>query len=169
MNNLIFVKNYAEWIKPEWVEYMQAERGMGYPGDKGQPENALEEAVWKEQTAKGYDMSKCYWYVFFDENMPFEIPPPIKFENDMWLFNKVMPGDVIPMHVDQDMHEGVTVTRYWMALQDYEDGHGFIVDGELITDYKKGDLFKFKDPAALHGSFNIGWTPRFTYNWVVFD
>ena len=37
----------------------------------------------------------------------------------------------------------------------------------MIANYKKGDLFKYNDSDALHGSFNIGFSPRLILNFSV--
>ena len=147
---------------------MLSNKGMGYPGEKT-PENEEEEIEWKNSASMGYDLTRSYWHVFYEENMPLEIIPPITIDNYdyyTWAFNKLLPGDVIPLHRDVPHPKGTRLARYWMPLQDYTAGHGFIVDGVLVNDYKAGDLFRFRED-ALHGSFNIGDTPRLTYTFVI--
>jgi hypothetical protein len=54
-----------------------------------------------------------------------------------------------------------------MSFKDYEPGHVLVYDNKLITDYKKGDLFKFTDPDTYHGSSNIGYSPRLVINFTM--
>jgi hypothetical protein len=74
-------------------------------------------------------------------------------DNIDWWVIKQYPGQMIPMHVDVNPPENTS--RYILMLQDYEPGHVLIWDGKLVSDYKKGDLFKVKDVNSMHGGCNI--------------
>jgi hypothetical protein len=50
--------------------------------------------------------------------------------------------------------------RYWMPLQDWESGHIFMYENQVVTGYKMGDVWCYTDSTALHGAANIGYTPR---------
>jgi len=100
-----------------------------------------------------------FWY-FKHTDVPFDIVPPWLTSDDYyWWLVKMHPSQYMNMHEDPDVEKNVI--RYWMPWTDYEPGHVFIIDNELITDYKAGDVFAYKRPQAYHGSANIGYTTRY--------
>jgi len=163
---MIFIKNYASWLQPEWISFMLTNTGV--PGPNGKiPENDHELEQFENSKRMGYDPTATYWYNFFSSNLPFEIIPPIDAVNYDWRIVKQTPGQFMPMHVDQDT--SVNVKRYWMPLTDYAPGHIMIYANRLIKDYRAGDLFMFDNPHELHGTSNIGFSPRLSYNLDVYE
>lgn len=74
---------------------------------------------------------------------------------------KIMPGRFIAPHVDRLRNHGDGAVRINVFLQDRLFGHYFEMDGEVWTDYKKGDYTKipFGTP---HIVANLGYEPRYT-------
>lgn len=162
-----YLGNYADWIKPEWVEYLLANTGYPRPGDKVL-ENTFEEDQNSSIANSGYE-NRTYWYKFTPDNFPFDIKMPLDVKPQLWWFVKLQPGNIIPLHTDQEEEIGKRTTLYWMSLIDYEPGHVFISKDELLIDYKKGDLFVFEDANELHGSCNMGFTPRLIFNFTTWN
>jgi hypothetical protein len=163
---MILLGNYKEWIQPEWVTYMLETPGLACPRDKiVENQHELSDRASKNNT--GYDPSQVYWHAFMKEHLPFNITTPIETKNCIWWFIKMMPGQFMPMHMDNDPN--TTVRRYWMPVIDYEQGHALIYGDMLLTNYKAGDLYKFDNPNMLHGSCNIGFSPRLSFNMDVYE
>lgn len=160
---MIFMGNYADWLKPEWIDYLLNNSGFPRPGTK-KLENSFEEQQNSYVNNNGYEET-VYWYKFTPENFPFELTPPFG-QAKLWWFVKLLPGNLIPLHTDQDEETGNRTTLYWMSLTDYEPGHLFVCKDQLHTGYKKGDLFKLEHANDLHGSCNIGFTPRIIFNFT---
>jgi len=66
----------------------------------------------------------------------------------------------MPMHVDPHTTVQKNAQRFWIPLQDWEIGHIFKFQDEIVTNYKKGDIYEYDDAQGLHGAANIGLTPR---------
>lgn len=161
------IGNYSNWIKPEWIEYMMTHSGTPGPSNKV-PETEDEHKQFEYAKSQGYDIGATYWYYFKSEELPFDIAPPIPTNKYQCWFVKQHPGQFMPMHFDQDF-EIEKIRRYWMPVTDYANGHVLLYEKSLITDYKKGDLFLFDNPHALHGSCNIGGEIRITFNIDIWD
>lgn len=161
-----FVGNYKSWIKQEWIDYLLMHDGIKRPGSGNNPDAP----EFKQALDAGYDLTQTYWHHYtnisctFDVLLPIDIGPNLAHE--LW-FIKLMPGQFLPVH--RDIISNGFNTRYWMAMQDYEPGHIFICDKFLLTDYKAGDLWKYKDASALHCACNIGYSPRLTFQFTTYD
>lgn len=161
-----YLGNYADWIKPEWVEYLLNNTGFPRPENK-RLENDFEQEQNSAIANQGYTNS-VYWYKFTPENFPFDITMPTGEKPDVWWFVKMLPGNLIPMHIDQDIEIGKHTNLHWMSLSDYVPGHVFVCNDKLHTGYKKGDLYVLDDANDLHGSCNIGFTPRIIFNFTTY-
>jgi hypothetical protein len=159
-----YIGNYSDWIQPEWVDYLLTDPGYPRPGDKVL-ENSFEESQNNSVANHGYEQ-RVYWHKFIPENFPFDITMPTGEQPILWWFVKLLPGNLIPMHTDQEEEIGNQTNLYWMSLTDYEPGHIFVCKDQLLTNYKKGDLFKLDHANDLHGSCNIGFTPRVIFNFT---
>lgn len=160
---MIYLGNYADWIRPEWVDYLMNNTGYPRPGNKIL-ENSFEENQNQSVANNGY-AEQVYWYKFTPENFPFDLTPPFG-KAKLWWFVKLLPGNLIPLHRDQEEEVGNQTNLYWMSLADYEPGHMFVCKDELLTNYKKGDLYQLDHANDLHGSCNIGFTPRIIFNFT---
>ena len=166
---MIYIGNYASWVQDEWVDYLLQNNGT--PRPKTTSENPDSEE-FRIATSAGYDLTQTYWY-FYNENnknFPFEIELPIEHRRSFrWWFNKTNPGMFMPMHRDPHASEEINCNRYWMSLQDYVPGHVFIYNNQLLTNYKKGDIWMYDNAQDVHGSCNIGYTPRLIFNFSLYD
>jgi hypothetical protein len=54
-------------------------------------------------------------------------------------------------------------------LQDYHPGHIFVYKDEMITNYKKGDVYAYTSSTDLHGAANIGHIPRLVLQITEYD
>ncbi len=154
-----FIGNYKDWIDPRWMEIISSTPGHAMPREwEAEDEN---ETTERENVRKaGYDMQATQWWFYFKHNLQdIDINPPwCKNESYYW-FAKMTPGQLIPLHRDPVKFP---CKRYWMAMQDFEAGHIFVYGdkGEMLTDYKMGDVFEFEDPQLLHGAANVSFTSR---------
>ena len=161
-----YIGNYADWIKPDWIDFLLSSPGYPRPGGGRNPDSE----EFKRATAVGYDLTKTYWYIFEPEHLPFDVPPPFPVDGGfLFWFIKMLPGNMMPMHKDPHAVREKNSKRFWMPLQDYKPGHVFIYEEKLATGYKKGDLFQYDDSHAVHGACNIGWEPRLICNFSTYD
>ena len=56
-----------------------------------------------------------------------------------------------------------------LPFTDWEPGHVFMYENTVLTDYRAGDMYKFENPMALHGSCNIGTKPRIVLQVTTYD
>lgn len=163
---MIFIGNYKEWVKDEYVEFMSSNDGTSRPG--GGPNPDSEE--FKIATAAGYNLTSTYWYIYEPHTFPFELTIP--FDNhldNIWWGIKMNPGNFMPMHTDPHTHDFKNCKRYWIAMQDYVPGHIFQYKDEILTNYKKGDIFQYPDANEIHGAANISYTKRLTFHFSTYE
>ncbi len=155
--NLRYVGNFKDWIRPEWVEFFMTEQGQ--PRPPSIPIDEYHTRVYQKARDSGYDMNAVHFWYFKHTDAPFEIIPPwLTSKEYYWWMVKMLPAQYMNMHEDPDVEK--KVIRYWMPWTDYEPGHVFIINNELVTDYKAGDVFAYVEQNAYHGSANIGYTTR---------
>lgn len=164
-----YLDNYRTWIKQEYIDFLLSNNGTPRPNGGKNPD--CEE--FRIAPTVGYDMSATWWYFYDPSDFPFELTPPFEGNRKwIWWFIKMLPGNYMPMHRDPHVYADDRIKdckRYWMPLQDYQDGHVFIYDNKMITDYHAGDLYAYDDANAIHGACNIGYTPRLTFLFTTFD
>jgi hypothetical protein len=164
-----YIGNFSNWIKTEWVEYLLNNNGTMRPNTAGENPDSEE---FRIATSVGYDLSKTWWQHYCKTSCPLQITPPIDTDKEyMWWFIKMIPGNYMPMHRDPHVTEKgkENCTRYWMPLQDYQQGHIFIYNNTFIKDYKAGDLWCYTDANEIHGACNIGYTTRLTFQFTTYD
>lgn len=148
-----YIGNYVNIIQQDWINFVVSTPGALLPdGRRGlQPtlddQNANIYKAWAPE-----NMFK--WWKYEAAELPFIIPWPVDLgiSTDWWII-KMEPGQCMPMHIDKNPAE--TTDRYILMLEDYEPGQVLLWDGNLIKDYKCGDMFKIKNVNALHGGGNI--------------
>lgn len=140
-------------VKDEWITFLMTHDGQRLPDDREcllpdfDQQNMAIVGSWKLE-------HKPSWHKFEIQDLPFTIDWPVNLGKSIdWWVIKQYPGQLLPMHIDQNPPE--TTERYMLMLQDYVPGHVLIWNGRLLSDFKKGDLFKVKDVNALHGGANI--------------
>jgi hypothetical protein len=147
---------------------MMIKDGTARPG--GGPNPDSEE--FRKAKEHGYDLTQTYWYIYEPATLPFNITLPFDDRTDfLWWGIKMKPGNFMPVHRDPHTMDPVYhhCKRYWMALQDWEPGHIFMYDREVLVDYKKGDVFAYPDAQEIHCACNIGNTTRLTFHFTTYD
>ena len=142
--------NFQPWINPEWITHCSKVKGLKQIGNKGSNQ---------EHTAfEGFA-----WELYDRHNTSFNVAPPFDFGTHHWdwWIKKLLPGDGFPV---------VTLTestrRLWMPLTDYEMGHIFIYEDQMIAPYSSGDLFEFEHNAP-YAAVNLGVDPFYMMMFAV--
>jgi hypothetical protein len=166
---MIFLGNYKDWISRDLLDTLISETGKKVPvwqPDKWKDHPTLDE--FREKTRPGYS-EKDYYFHQFNSASPelekFDIDLnklPIEENESYWWFIKLYPGEFQPMHIDPQLVYAKSPQRYTLFLQDWQPGHIYTWENQMITDYKAGDFFKWEDPMCIHGAVNIGFEPRLT-------
>lgn len=162
---MIKIGNILDTIDTDWIDVVVNEvlnkTGTLRPREGGKPDGVEGDREWSRAIASGYNPEAVYFQMFDKDNLSTEIPIFHECGRERhWWVTKMMPGNFMPMHIDPHTQQQDNVDRLWIPLQDWEAGHIFMYEDTVITDYKKGDIFKYTDPTALHGAANIGFTPR---------
>lgn len=169
--------NYKHLIKPEWVDLLLSTKGIPISPWKDHKENEIEADPDIEQTtartpeeaalfAKDgpYGNKLIMAEMFTKENLPFilDLGELNYLLDGDWWFIKQLPGQFMPMHRDtKNVHDDNI--RIWMPWLDYQEGHVFIHEGKFVEGYVSGDMWRYDKDNDLHGSVNIGLTPRLTF------
>jgi len=170
------IGNYSDWIKQEWIDCMLSNDGWCLPRDYGTDQKSRIQGMvnycgpisCERALNGGYDFSKIHYRVFNKTNVPFNLKFSENEDDIEWRFVKLLPGDVMPMHLDSDEPDLIS-KKYWMPLQDYQNGHVFIWGETSITGWKKGNIYQFEDNNEWHGACNIGYSPRIILNLNVWN
>jgi len=164
-----FIGNYKDWVKDEYIDYMMSNDGTPRPSTKGSNPNSEEFRKAKE---RGYDLSSTYWYIYEKDTFPFKVTMPWDDREDfIWWGIKMKAGNIMPVHRDPHTYDPdlYKVERYWLAMQDWQHGHIFMYDDQVLTKYKKGDVFKYPDAQELHCACNIGNETRLTFHFSTYE
>jgi hypothetical protein len=163
---MLYKGNFSKIFEPNVLEFIIANAGEARPQTNINNYQLDNFQKWK---AAGFDTNKIRWEVFSGDtpNFNFEISLPFK-GTIKWWFVKLNPGDMFPLHLDT-CPDPQNVRRYWIACQDYTPGHIFAYDDKILTGYKAGDVFMFDHSTVLHGSTNIGFTPKISLQVAVTD
>lgn len=156
-----YLGNYSGWISPTWLEEIESTPGKDmYLESNLQSCNTARHEEYARCLEAKWDMTRKFWTHHNSDNVSFNITPPWVNSRYEWWIVKLMPGEVIPVHVDIDAD--VACNRFWMPLLDYQPGHIFFLEDNVILDYKAGDLYQYDTSTSLHGSANFGYSQRIT-------
>lgn len=157
-----FIKNIVDQINPTWLEEVLAKEGKYRPREGGKPQGLVGELEWQRAIDAGYNPDASYFQMFDKTNCSFDIPAfyTCKNKTHHWWITKMMPGDFMPMHIDPHTEQEKNAQRFWIPLQDWDLGHVFVYEDQIISNYKTGDMWEYENPHALHGAANIGLTTR---------
>jgi hypothetical protein len=166
-----YIGNYSNWVNPSWIKEILTLPGIGRPRDGKRPDSQEEEQEYNRARLAGYKDDVVYFWMFNEDNVTFKLPPPPFIKNNKfhWWITKMMPGNFMPMHTDPHTLYEKNSSRYWMALQDWQPGHIFMYQDQVITNYCAGDVYMYNDSTALHGAANIGHTPRLVLQISTYD
>ena len=171
-----FIGNYKDWITPELMNHLVDSEGDTRPvwqPDRWSGHPLLDSH--RERVRPGYEHTGHTFQQFNINSLDmqgFKIERPVIPEDDrdgFWWFIKLLPGQMQAMHFDPHLIDTVNPARYTMFLQDYQPGHIFTYDDKIMSNYKAGDLFKWKDPMMYHGVVNIGYENRYTLQITTYD
>lgn len=153
---MLCVGNWKHYIDSNLKQQVLDTVGQARPRD-WPPAFAVESAEYARAKQAGYDLSAVHWWVYEENDLGvLELPLKNKYH---WWITKLYPGQYMPMHTDPHTHQEAC-RRYWIPLQDYEDGHIFIYKDTLMTKYSANDVFVYGNAQDVHGAANIGHTPR---------
>lgn len=69
------------------------------------------------------------------------------------------PGKIDYTHLDVFLSATVNPIKYVMFLTDWELGHIFMYNENMLSDYSKGDLYQLEnDPSITYCCANIGYS-----------
>lgn len=153
-----YLGNYKPWIKQEWIDKTLSQPGQARPRDWS-PMNDVERQEYNKYQLSGYDLSAINWWVYEEKDLGLTIDPPWCKGTIHWWITKLLPGQFMPMHTDPHTHD-LDCLRFWIPLQDYEPGHVFVYNDQVMTGYLAGDVYSYIKSTDLHGAANIGHSPR---------
>lgn len=152
-----YLGNY-DFIKDNWIFEILSKDGQARPRD-WPASSAVESAEYARAKEAGYDLNSVHWWVYEKSNVSFDIIPPWINGDYHWWITKLYPGQFMPVHTDPHTHER-PCKRYWVPMQDYHSGHIFLYKDSVPINYKKGDVYMYKQEHDSHGAANIGHIPR---------
>lgn len=157
-----YIGNYSNWLNPNWLNELVVSSGIGRPQNGKRPDSPEEEREYAKARAAGYKDDAVYFWMFDKDNVSFDLPQPPFIENAKfhWWITKMLPGNFMPVHIDPHTEYEKNSKRYWIPFQDWEPGHIFVYEDQVITNYKAGDVWCYENSTALHGAANIGHTTR---------
>jgi hypothetical protein len=156
-----YIGNYKDWINPAWLTEVLASRGDGRPAEGQRPDSPEMEQEYARARSAGYKDNEIYFWMFDKKNVSFDIPRPPWIDGEFhWWMTKMLPGNFMPMHIDPHTKYQENSNRYWIPLQDWDHGHLFVYENQVITNYTAGDVWCYDKANALHGAANIGFSPR---------
>jgi hypothetical protein len=166
-----YIGNCAEIIPDSYRKVIETNTGEIRPNLKMSQSANKNDYISKQRDEwlnAGYSIdpgSSIEWEMFyqhdFDEILDFSKSPLFKDKKiSAWWIPKIRPGKCFPAHRDSFEKSHKNITRWWIALNDHEWGHVFMIEDQLIKNYKKGDIFEFND--HIHGAMNVGTTVKMT-------
>jgi hypothetical protein len=161
------IGNFKDWINPQWIDYLSNNNGEKHP--RIDPKEYGSGNPLDKLRGYGYKLEDTFWESYESRSFPYKLELPLGLsEHTDWWFVKMGCGNFIPFHKDhapQNHLADMNVRRFWMPLQDYVEGHIFIIEHNFIKDYKAGDVFEYTNESDRHGAFNISMgIPRYTLN-----
>jgi len=170
------VGNYKDWITPELMSHLETNTGDTVPvwqPDRWKGHPMLDAA--RERARAGYSNDKHNFQQFNVDSKDmksFKIELPVLPNDDRlatWWFVKLLPGQMQAMHFDPHLLSCVNPKRYTMFLQDWQPGHIFTWDNQMLGNYQSGDVYEWSDPMCYHGVVNIGYETRYTLQITTYD
>lgn len=164
-----YIGNFKNWIKIDIIEKIQSCHGDRRPKKIISDYESAVEQKWRDA---GFNTDKLGWEFYSNEHLDIdflELPIDSGSKKYKWWFSKLLPGDLFPLHVDVYPEDRKDIERFWLACEDHQPGHVFINEQFSLNGYKKGDMFKFTNPKSWHAAANIGFTPKISYQLVLYN
>ena len=166
---MIYAGNCKDWIKQEWIDEILNDNNP-LPLYSSNSKSLLKEHEVDKLKNDGFDVDKVMWWQYTQTNLSFDLEIPFvpAGKKYHWWIIKLMPGNLLPMHVDP-CGSLKNSDRIWVPFTDWSPGHIFMYEDTVITAYKIGDIYHFSNPMSLHGSANIGEKPRIFLQVTTYD
>lgn len=89
-----------------------------------------------------------------------------------WI-SRINPGKTAPWHWDLDDEEekylqGGELVRFMCKMNSDGVAQVTIVGNQAISNAKVGDIYRWNDHRAWHGSVNAGLTPKYQFNYLAY-
>ena len=136
------IENFQQWVSPSWLVHCSENKGTIQNGNYN-----------KGITPEPF--GGLTWELFDRHNTDFNLVPPYDFGTHewQWWIKKFLPGNGFPV-----VRLTETTRRLWMPLTNYELGHIFIYEDQMIAPFGQGDLFEFEHNAP-YAAVNLGVAP----------
>lgn len=156
-----YIGNYKDWIDPKWMEMILTTEGRPRPLEWNQQTEATIETEVFGDEKNLYPKDAIHWWLYDKKELDITLVPPWCKNEFHWWFVKTTPGQFMSVHSDADFLE-YECNRYWVAMQDYQLGHVFIYgeQGDILKNYKAGDVFMFENSALIHAAANLSTNTR---------
>lgn len=83
---------------------------------------------------------------------------PEQRESVVWNIFKFNPGQLEYVYSDNFLSNSTDSLKYIMFLNDWEIGHIFTCDQEMLTNFKAGDIYQLDNRSAKYSWANIGYS-----------
>jgi hypothetical protein len=123
-----------------------------------------------------FNINTIEWFNFYPNN-DFNLEIELEFGKFVkkipvrsWI-SKIYPGKCAPMHIDVDdkineYKNMLGLTRYTCHISTPEIGHIFILEDDVFYNEEKGNTYQWSDTNMWHGGGNVGWKPKYLYNFL---
>lgn len=90
-----------------------------------------------------------------------------------WI-SKIVPGKCAPIHTDIDdkIDEFLKMPglkRYTCHIGKPEVGHIFLLEDDCFYNENQGNTYMWNSFQSIHGGGNVGWNPKYLYNFIGCD
>jgi hypothetical protein len=90
-----------------------------------------------------------------------------------WI-SMIQPGKCAPIHQDIDDHIDEykklgSLTRFTCHIGKPEIGHIFLLEKDFFHKEPQGSVYKWDDYASVHAGGNLGWNPKYLYNFLGYE
>jgi hypothetical protein len=176
-----YIGNCKDWVQDAWIERILSTDGDISPihqPQNQQGELPAQQELYKNFCNAGFDKRNFYTNMYTQDKteniLDLNVEPPEVIDMTgrvwRWWFIKILPGQLAHWHFDPHTVYCKNAERYWIAFQDYEPGHIFTWEGgNLLSNYVKGDVYKFDRATMMHGVANIGMTPKYSLQCTVHE
>jgi hypothetical protein len=90
-----------------------------------------------------------------------------------WI-SMIRPGKCAPIHRDIDDHieeykQLGSLVRYTCHISDPQIGHIFLLEKDFFHNEPQGSVYKWESYDNIHAGGNLGWEPKYLYNFLGYE
>jgi hypothetical protein len=90
-----------------------------------------------------------------------------------WI-SMIKPGKCAPIHRDIDDHieeykKLGPLSRYTCHISEPQIGHIFLLEQDFFHNEPRGSVYKWGSYDNIHAGGNLGWTPKYLYNFLGYE